>query len=55
MRIYRPWQKGVQVLNLPIENCRRSCAHKVPTVFHYENTPINIYRKFYLQKMEIFR
>ena len=24
-------------------------------VAHYENTPIQIYRKFYLQKLKIFR
>ena len=23
--------------------------------FHYENTPIQIYRKFHLQKLKIFR
>ena len=23
--------------------------------FHYENTPIQVYRKFYLQKLKIFR
>ena len=24
-------------------------------LFHYENTPIQIYRKFHLQKLKIFR
>ena len=24
-------------------------------IFHYENTPIQIYRKFHLQKLNIFR
>ena len=26
-----------------------------PQNAHYENTPIQIYRKFYLQKLKIFR
>ena len=26
-----------------------------PTGFHYENTPMQIYRKFHLLKLEIFR
>ena len=24
-------------------------------IYHYENTPIQIYRKFHLQKLKIFR
>ena len=27
----------------------------LPTKSHYENTPIQIYRKFHLQKLKIFR
>ena len=28
--------------------------HKWPTMIHYETTPIQIYRKFYLQKLKMF-
>ena len=30
-------------------------AYKVIPWHHYENTPIQIYRKFHLQKLKIFR
>ena len=30
-------------------------AQSLGTVLHYENTPIQIYRKFHLQKLKIFR
>ena len=32
---------------------RRGDTQKKAT--HYENTPIQIYRKFYLQKLKVFR
>ena len=30
-------------------------SHKEMCLKHYENTPIQIYRKFYLQKPKIFK
>ena len=46
--------KGVKII------CFRNTAavdigQKKPTREHYENTPIQIYRKFHLQKLKIFR
>ena len=34
---------------------RKEFAHKDQIFYHYENTPIQIYRKFQLQKLKIFR
>ena len=31
------------------------CSSKTSQILHYENTPIQIYWKFYHQKMKIFR
>ena len=46
-------------MNIPSEVCQTKtqislCIHKVWSM-HYENTPIQIYRKFHLQKLKIFR
>ena len=34
---------------------RVSMKRKINVAKHYENTPIQIYRKFHLQKLKIFR
>ena len=52
MRSRDPGQKRSQVISIFDHNWAAT-SEKVPT--HYENTPIQIYWKFHLQKLKIFR
>ena len=43
------------ILNV-LRHAKNSSIQNIPSGwFHYENTPIQIYRKFHLQKLKIFR
>ena len=42
-------------MRLPVNTNMNQIVSAIALLFHYENTPIQIYRKFYLQKLKIFK
>ena len=49
------WRKIYQIYPVPFQWKKQALLRMVINIFHYENTPIQIYRKFYLQKLKLFR